>query len=86
MYKQLIQSSTKGIVIPGQFPCQNTSQCPTPGEYNFFSIQFWLSEFYTSISNASIEIYVKFINECATFHQPSGNRKFGSYLKAFYKR
>ena len=57
---------------------QNTSQCSTPGEYNLFSIQFWWSEFYTSISNTSIEIYVKFINECATFHERSGNRKFVS--------
>ena len=38
MYKELIQNSGKGKVIPGEFPCQNTSQCPTPEEYNFFSI------------------------------------------------
>ena len=38
------------------------------------------------MSNALLEIYVKCINECATFRQRLGNRKFRSSLKAFYKR
>ena len=73
--------------MPGWFPCQSTSQCPNREEHIISSaFGFGWVNYYTSISNVSIEIYVKFRNKCETFHQRLGNKKLRSYLKAFYKR